>query len=461
MTSNKVCVIGAGVSGIITVKRLAETGIDLDCFEIGSDIGGNWRYDNDNGRSAAYDSLTIDSSKDRMKFHDYPMPEEYPNFPNHSQILSYFESYVDKFNLRCPIQFRTEVTQVAPDPAGGYQVTRRNLDSGQETTSHYRAVLVCNGHHWDPKQPRFPGTFAGTAIHSRNYRNPKGMEGKNVLIIGIGNSGVDLACEISDVARQVYLSTRRGAYVLPRFVFGRPIDKWVTPLGSRLPLRVQSAIVQTMIKLDRGDQEKFGIPKPAHKLFSAHGTVSAELPEKVATGAVIMKPNVKELQTDAVLFDDDSKADIDVIIYATGFNISFPFLPEALIDVKENAISLYRKVVHPNVPDLYFIGLVQPGGPIMPIVEWQAKWIALLLKGEAYLPDITTMNKVIAADRAALSKRYVQTPRHTIQVDLFPYMNVLKKEIKNGIKLRKRTARPFSPSPSEQDQGEEAISKSL
>jgi dimethylaniline monooxygenase (N-oxide forming) len=429
---DKVCIIGAGATGIVAAKILKEHAIPFDCFEMGSDIGGNWRYDNDNGRSAAYDSLHIDTSKDRMQFSDFPMPDDYPIFPHHSQILAYFQAYAAHFGIRPFITFRTQVTHVAPVEQGGYRVTTRNLDTEQTTTGHYRAVLVCNGHHWQPHLPNFPGDFNSPTRHSRSYRNPRGLEGKNVLIVGIGNSGVDIACEAADVARRVYLSTRRGAHILPRFVFGRPIDKWVTPLSARLPAPVQAFFLNLMIRLDRGDQQKFGIPRPAHPLYAAHGTVSAELPHKVAAGQVIMKPNVQTLAGAQVRFADGSLEDVDEIIYATGYQIAFPFLAADLLSVQDNHIPLYRKAAHPDLPGLYFIGLIQPLGPIMPLAELQVRWVAGLLSGKMGLPDKTTMQRAIAEDQARLNGRYLNTPRHTIQVDFFPYKRELEQEMRRG-----------------------------
>ena len=256
----------------------------------------------------------------------------------------------------------------------------------------------------------------------------------NVLIVGIGNSGVDIACETAGVAKQVFLSTRTGAHVLPRYVMGRPIDKWVTPFSSRLPASWQSRMLETMVKWDRGDQTEFGIPKPGFDIKSAHGTVSAELPELVQNGRVQIKPNIKELCGDEVAFADGSIEKIDAIIYATGYKITFPFFDEEYIQIEENVIPLYHKVVDPERPNLYFIGLIQPLGPIMPLAELQAKWVAQLLLGIVALPDKPTMQQAIAADQTALRKRYVNSTRHTIQVDLFPYIRELEAEIENGRK---------------------------
>ena len=323
---DKVCVIGAGSSGITAVKALKEAGVPFDCFEMGSNIGGNWRYNNDNGRSAAYASLCIDTSKDRMAYSDFPMPEDYPNFPHHSQVLEYFEQYADHFDLRRHVTCRTQVQRVMPAANGGYDVTVTFLESGESRTQQYRAVLVCNGHHWNPNTPQFPGQFDGKTLHSRHYRTPDPFHGKNVLIIGIGNSGVDLACDIAPAARQVFLSTRRGAHIIPRFILGRPTDKWVTEQGSRLPFALQRLLYRILLLVEVGNQEKYGVPRPAHPLLSEHPTMSAEFLQTVDSGAIKMKPNVQQLAGQQIRFVDGSAETIDTIIYATGYKITFPFL---------------------------------------------------------------------------------------------------------------------------------------
>lgn len=435
MAEEKVCIIGAGSTGLVSVKVLQEAGIPFDCFEMASDIGGNWRYNNDNGRSAAYDTLHIDTSKTRMAFSDFPMSDEYPPFAHHSQVLDYFEQYSVHFGLKERITFRTKVVDVAPaglPPNSHYQVTTQNLDTGEIKMATYRAVLVCNGHHWNPKMPTFQGHFSGECFHSQQYRNFSGLEGKNVLVIGVGNSGTDIASDISRVTKQTYLSSRRGFHVIPRFIFGRPVDTWVTPAGTRLPLAIQRFFYRLLIFLTLGNQENYGVPRSPNKLLEEHPTVAEDLLKKVSFGDVIMKPDVAELRGDKVAFVDGSEAQIDTIICATGYQISFPFFQPSFIEVQDNHLPLYRHVVHPDYPGLYFIGLVQPLGAIMPLAEVQAEWVAGLLSGRVALPNKATMHKTIAKTQADLRKRYVKSTRHTIQVDFFPYKRELEAEMKQG-----------------------------
>ncbi len=428
--THKICIIGAGASGLTAAKTLHENAITFDWFEMGSGIGGLWHYNNDNGCSAAYDSLHIDTSKDRMAFSDFPMPEDFPNYPHHSQVLEYFERYAEHFGLISLVCFRTRVNHVEPLLDGGYKVSTENLDSGIRKTNTYTAVLVCNGHHWQPKMPNFPGKFDGETIHSCQYRNPDDFKNKNVLILGVGNSGVDIACDVAPVAAQTFLASRRGAHVIPRYLLGRPTDKWTTPFFSRFPFCVQQVLFSLLVWLSRGRQSSTVMPVPPTRILTEHPTLSTELLPLVKAGKVIPKPAVERLNRSEIIFTDSSRETVDVLICATGYQICFPFLSDDLISTTENRIDLYGKVVHPDHPGLYFIGLIQPLGAIMPLAELQAKWVAGLISGRLNLPTYDKMIRAIINDQTALANRYVSSTRHTIQVDFFPYKRWLECQLR-------------------------------
>jgi len=425
----KACIIGAGSSGLVAAKVLRENNVIFDWFEMGSGIGGNWRYNNDNGRSAAYDSLHIDTSKDRMAYADFPMSKALPNYLHHRQVLEYFEHYAEHFGLIPFVTFRTRVNHVAPLSDGGYKVSTQNIDIGVRKTDVYGAVLVCNGHHWCPKIPEFSGEFKGKMFHSRNYRRPDGCRGKNVLILGIGNSGVDIACDVAPVAARTFLASRRDAHIIPRHLLGRPADKWTTPLISRLPFRAQQMLFSLVVWLSRGRQSSYGLPVPSTRILTEHPTLSTELLPFIKAGKIRPKPAVERLNGSEVIFADDSREKVDVFICATGYQIRFPFLADDLVSVIENRVDLYGKVVHPDSPGLYFIGLIQPLGAIMPLAELQAHWVAGIITGRLELPARDEMIRSIADDQIALASRYVPSSRHTIQVDFFPYKRWLERQL--------------------------------
>jgi dimethylaniline monooxygenase (N-oxide forming) len=441
MVGQKVCVIGAGSSGIAACQVLSTRGIAFDCFETGSEVGGNWRYLNDNGMSSAYRSLHINTSRQIMEYKSFPMSDEYPTYPNHVQIAHYFDTYVDHFGFRDQIAFRTEVTSVAPS-ARGWDVTTTKRDTGETTTATYGAVIVANGHHWNARwpEPTFPGaeTFTGVQSHSHDYKTFDDYVGKRVLVLGIGNSACDIAVETSKIAERTFMAMRRGAHVVPKYLFGIPADHLTTsPIARfRTPFWFQRFTFSTIIRLSRGKVTDYGLPKPDHKLLSAHPTISDELLIRLGHGDITIKPNIDRIDGDLVHFADGTSERIDRIVYCTGYKITFPFLDGTLLEAHDNEISLFHRVVDPQHAGLYFIGLVQPLGAIMPLAEAQSEWIADLLEGAATLPSDTEMRREIDGYHRSLEKRYVKSKRHTIQVDFLEHLTELKDERAAGRRRR-------------------------
>jgi cation diffusion facilitator CzcD-associated flavoprotein CzcO len=419
-----VCVVGAGVSGLTTVKQLIDRDVGFDCFEISSDIGGNWQYDNDSGRSPAYASLHIDTSKERFAYGDLDMPRSWPAYLHHTQVFEYLSKYAETFGLKERISFRHEVLHAVPD-GEEWLVTARELASGDESTSRYRAVIVASGHHWDPNLPLHDGPFSGETMHAQSYRTPDRFLGKDVVVVGVGNTGADIASELSWHANSVTLSTRSGAHVLPRYLFGRPLDSFSTRRSSQLPLSVQRAAYRALLYTARGSQESYGFPAPNTPLLSQHPTVSADLLALIKDGQIEMRRDISRFAGEDVVFTDGERTRADVVIYATGYRISFPFLEESLFAPDVNKVELYKQVVPVDIPGLFFIGLIQPVGALPPLAEQQARWVAQLLDGYS-LPSTGEMRAEIITDSFERSERYQDRPRHTIQVDYWPYLDAMQ-----------------------------------
>jgi hypothetical protein len=385
--------------------------------------------------SSAYRSLHINTSRGLMAYKTYPMPEDYPDYPNHFQIAKYFDDYVDRFGFREKIRFRTEVVSVEPVD-GEWEVGFEGAD-GKRQSERYRAVLVANGHHWDPRwpEPPFPGSdeFEGEQMHVHHYREADVLRGKRVLVLGIGNSATDVAVEASRIAERTFLAMRRGAYVLPKYMNGRPTDESASPLLTRFPLSVQRFFIGRMLGITAGDMTAYGLPQPDHKLLEAHPTVSAELLSRLGHGDIEVKSNIDRFAGGrTVRFADGSEEEIDLVVYCTGYKITFPFFGEKLISAEDNRLRLYRRVVSVEHPGLYLLGFIQPLGAIMPIAEAQAEWVADLLGGRAALPSTAEMREEIAAYERKMRKRYVASKRHTIQVDFHPYLREIRRERKQA-----------------------------
>jgi cation diffusion facilitator CzcD-associated flavoprotein CzcO len=426
-----VCVIGAGSSGIAAAKALHQRGFDFDCFEKSDRVGGNWVFKNRNGMSAAYRSLHINTSRERMEFADFPMPKSFPDFPHHTHIAEYFDAYVDHFGFRERITFETGVEHAAPAADGTWEVT---LDDGE--VRRYDALIVANGHHWDPRwpEPGFPGTddFAGLQLHAHDYtgEDPNFFRDTRVVVLGMGNSAMDIAVEASFSATATYLAARRGAWVIPKYVFGRPLDQISTQAG--VPFRIRQRFMQTLLRIAVGDMQRYGLPKPDHRPLEAHPTVSDDILSRVAHGEVTPKPNIERLTERTVVFADGSEVEADIVIYCTGYKVSFPFFDPALISAPDNDLPLFRRVFHPDRRGAYFIGLLQPLGAIMPLAAAQSEWVCDHLTGRYALPAPEDMRADIEAERGRMFKRYVASKRHTMQVDFDDYLADLEKERRRG-----------------------------
>jgi cation diffusion facilitator CzcD-associated flavoprotein CzcO len=448
---DRACIIGAGSSGIASCQVLHARGIPFDCFEAGSEVGGNWRYGNDSGMSSAYRSLHAESSRRGMQYTAFPMPDSYPNYPSHKLIAKYLDDFVDHFGFRSKIQFLTEVTKVVPAAEGGWDVSVRRRDTGEVRTGRYGAVLIANGHHWDPQypEPALPGAaaFTGEQIHSHHYRTPEPFAGKRVLVLGIGNSACDVAGDCSHVAARTLLAMRRGAHIVPKYLFGMPTDHLtLMRLGARVPVRLQGVVVTLLLRIAQGSVTRYGLPRPDRRLLYAPPTVSDSLLSKLDHGDIVVRPSIDRFDGDRVCFTDGSAEQIDAVIYCTGYKISFPFLDKALIGADGGQIPLYRRIAAPRLPGLYFIGLVQPIGAVMPVAEIQSEWVADLLEGRATLPPEREMNREIARYHAATAKRYGPSVRHAIQVDFLAYQREIRKERRMGVRRNapgvKRTTAP-------------------
>jgi cation diffusion facilitator CzcD-associated flavoprotein CzcO len=429
-------VIGAGISGLTAGKMLGDYGVPYTCFESSDRVGGNWAFGNPNGHSSAYRSLHIDTSKHRLSFKDFPMPDDYPDFPHHTQIKAYLDAYAEAFGLLDPIEFENGVAHAEPNPDGGWEITDANSPAG--ATRHFDLLVVANGHHWDPRMAEFPGEFSGESIHSHHYidpRTPLDLSGKRILVVGLGNSAADIAVELSSKALQneVTLSTRSSAWIVPKYMYGLPADKYFAT-SPHIPLAWQRKVIQKMQFMTGSNPELYGLPKPNHKFFEAHPTQSVELPLRLGSGDVIPKPNISLLDGSTVHFEDGTSADFDVIVYATGYNITFPFFDESFVSAPGNQIRLFKRMFKPGVDDLVFMGFAQAVPTLFPFVEAQARLLAAYAVGRYELPTPAEMEAAIDADTALHMGHVLDRPRHTQQLDYFIYEHDLRtKEIPAGL----------------------------
>ncbi|MCC5978037.1 MAG: NAD(P)-binding domain-containing protein [Salinarimonas sp.] len=428
-----ICIIGAGSSGITVAKALKEQGVAFDCFEKGSDIGGMWRFENDNGLSSCYASLHIDTSRPNLGYSDFPIDPDLPDFLSHTQFLRHLEAYADHFGIRPLVSFNSEVTAVVPRDGADGRRWRVRLADGRER--EYGHVVIANGHLWDPRMPDFPGAFEGTQMHSHHYRRPDPFDGQRVLVVGLGNSAVDIAVDLSKRAGHVCVSTRRSAWVMPKYLFGRPIDQVSGALARRLrlPTTAIRRIMSVLVRFAQGDQRRFGLPRPEHPMWREHATLSQELLPAIGHGRISVKPNIARLDGDGVCFVDGSREPFDAIIYATGYRTRFPFLCEEIFNPDEEAGDLYRRMIPLAHDGLIFAGLVQPIGPTIPLVEIQGQWIARALSEKMALPDAQARAREVEAHRARQRKTWLDSPRYLLEVDFRHYAGQMRADMERGV----------------------------
>lgn len=422
-TAEKYCIVGAGSSGLAAAKQLLDAGVPFDCLEREDDVGGNWYY----GRphSSVYASTHLISSKPLTEYAQFPMPEEYPDYPNHRQVWQYLRSYARHFQLYEHIQLNTPIAHIEPSDSGW------NVELATGERRWYRGVIIANGHNWDPQWPDYPGEFAGETLHSSQYKTPEALRGKRVLVVGGGNSGCDLACEAAIHAEQALHSTRRAYHVLPKFFRGKPMDQCgELLLWLRLPLWLRRGMARVVSGVVLGPAWRTGLPRPDHKLFESHPILNSQLHHHVGHGRLQLRPDVQRLDGQTVRFVDGQEDSIDLILYATGYRISFPFLDSALLNWQDGAPRLLLNIFHPERNDLFCIGLIQPDSGQFGLVERQARLVAVYL--QAVAKGKTTSDKMrrrLAAGRQSLSGgvRYVDSPRHRLEVEHYSYRRTLER----------------------------------
>lgn len=432
-TEPRVCVVGAGCSGITTAKRLKEYGVSYDQFDLSDDVGGNWYYENPNGRAAVYSSLHIDTSTTRLQFEDFPAPEDYPDFPSHTLIHRYFRDYTDHFGLRDHIAFNTGVEHARRADDDGWDIT---LSTGE--IRHYTDLIVANGHHWKPRYPDYQGHFDGVLMHSHDYRTPfepVDMRGRTVIVVGMGNSGMDIASELSPswMAERLYVSARRGVWVLSKYRNGQPADKMMTP--PDVPREEGLRMARELIRSQIGRMSDYGLPEPDHEPLSAHPSVSADFLTRAGSGDIHMLPAIQRLEGRTVHLADGDRVEADVIVCATGYEMSFPFFDDAetgLHPDSEHHYPLFKRIIKPGVDHLFFAGLAQSSPTIVNLAEQQSKLIAKLLAGQYVLPGVEEQVATMKRDEADHLGQYYAAPRHTIQIDFGRYCLDLMAEIAAG-----------------------------
>jgi thioredoxin reductase len=413
----RICVIGAGPCGLTAVKNLLAAELhNVVCYDENDAIGGNWVFSDETSRTSVYFSTHIISSKRLSEFEDYPMPADYPDFPSHRQLRAYFDDYAAHFGLEPFIRLRTRVEHAVLGADGRWSVSLSG--GGREMFDH---LIVCSGHHREPYIPKHAGEFSGEVLHSRDFKRPGRFRDRRVLVVGGGNSACDIAVDISRAASRTCISLRRGYYIVPKILFGRPIDL-LYEKARKLPRAIVQPLLAALLRLGIGPWEKYGLAPPRCGPLEMHPTLNSDILNALRHGRVLARPGIERFEGNVVHFRDGSSEPFDTILWATGFRIAFPFLDVAVIDWDTSRPPpLYLKMMHPRIESLFFVGLFQPIGCIWRLADHQARIAALQIAGR--LPRPRDIGERIRG--ATPHWHFETTPRHAVEVDYHDFRREL------------------------------------
>ena len=437
--TQRVAVIGAGAAGLCAAKYLLARGVEVVVFELGSCIGGLWAYNNDSGLGPAYRSLHLNSEARVTEYKDFPFPVDGPLYPDHFEVRRYLEAYAAKFDIERHIRFRSKVVDVST------QDGRWQVKLGDGTSDEFDSVVIASGHQGLPTHPTWRKDFTGEYLHSHTYRIPEPFRDKRVLVVGMGNSAVDIASDICVVTTATTISARSPVLVMPRMLFGVPTSRVLARLEKRwMPWPVRRTIRELLVRVVHGTMEQWGFVTPKSR---THPTSHPSLMSHFVWNRITAKPGIKSVSGCEVSFVDGTTATYDTVIAGTGYAVDLPFLAPALRPVDGHRLELFLRVVHPRQTGLYFAGMFNvAGGGNIRMMDDQAEWIAELVCNDVALPEESGMRKVMEEEQNFLRRHYPGSPRYALELDPAFYRRQLTAERTQG-RARPRRSQTALPGP--------------
>lgn len=417
--ARRVAVVGAGAGGLCAAKHLLQRGIDVTVFEMGSRVGGLWVYENDNRRSPAYASLHINSEAAVTSYEDFPFPPDTPLFPRHDQVRGYLEAYARAFGVDRRIRFNSRVTAVEADEDNRWRVT---LARGESEV--FDAVVVAPGHQAKPAHPPFRDDFTGEYRHVHDYRVPEPYAGKRVLVVGTGNSAMDVAADLAGTASTVAVVARSPVLIMPRMLFGVPTARVLAKLERRwMPWPLRRWLRELLATVVHGRMERYGLTPPRKR---THPTGHPTIMMHAGYGRVVFRPGVRSVHGQKVEFVDGRSEEFDVMLAATGYDVDLPFVSPDVVPVLGRRLDLYKRIFPPGRPNLYFVGYFNvSGGANIRMMDAQCRLVAAVFAGEVRLPDPETMRRDVEREKRELHRRFPDRPRYELELEPAQYREQL------------------------------------
>jgi dimethylaniline monooxygenase (N-oxide forming) len=428
--AKRVAVIGAGSAGLCTAKHLLEVGIDVTVFEVGTQVGGLWCYMNDSGRSSAYRTLHINTAKNMTNFSDFIFREEVQRFPSHEDMHSYLTDYANHFGVMERIQFNAEVTDLQPLFEQDKQAPQWQVTTVDGTQRVFDAVCICTGHLTKPFHvAEFQSRFQGTYLHSHDYREPEPMIGKRVCVVGVGNSALDVVSDVCVTAKRCVLVARSGVWIAPKMVFGVAFtDLTDYFMKAWVPSWLRKKLVMFLIWCVHGDPTKIGLRPVTERV---HATSSGTVVNDIAYQRIEVKHGIEKIDGHEIHFTDGTAGEFDVLVAATGYSVELPFLAPHIVPTQENRVRLWKRIIPPQWPGLYFVGMLNVATHSNPrAYEHQARWLREFILGKAVPPALEEMHRDNDAKDRYIAKEFKGTRRHTLEEEPVRYFPELAKSLR-------------------------------
>ena len=423
--SLNVCVIGAGLSGLVTIKELLDEGHRVTCFERETREAGNFNYP----AGSAYDVMYLTTSQYFMAFSSFPPPlSQEPRHWSRREYAEYLHNFSLEFQLLKHIQFGTEIVKVRHVQDGTndkFQVEHRDSKTGMSTVNAFDAIAICTGPHAvkTPRVPSFPGAarFRGKIEHATSYKSPEPYRGKHVVCVGFGETAADVTGQIADVAGSCWASFRRYPVVVKRYiergarrypndaVLSRLVHALPRAVVNRMQVRRAQRVLDAPSEMtcpgDRLIAEwRIKGGTPGHQPLQKND----ECVDRIIAGTLQVKPfGIERLEEDAVVFSDGSRVEADVVMCCTGFDESNP--PTLIEGTKPLAVrELYKHAFHPDFGGrVVYIGWARPvQGGVPACSELQARYFALLCSGTKALPEPAALRRLIEKDRESEERSF-------------------------------------------------------